>query len=72
MLDISTPMENEATTSNIGYYQLYYCNQRAISTEDAVYMIVHGFWKEVFAEMPIEFAVEAHKLMEISLEGSVV
>ncbi len=64
-------MEHEATTSSIGDDQLFYCNQRGISTEDAVSMIVNGFCKEVFAELPMEFAVEAQKLMEISLESSV-
>jgi Fe-S cluster assembly protein SufB len=73
-IDVRNPtaqMEHEATTSNIGNDQLFYCNQRGISTEDAVSMIVNGFCKEVFKELPMEFAVEAHKLMEISLEGSV-
>ena len=73
-IDVRNPsaqMEHEATTSNIGEDQLFYCNQRGISTEDAVSMIVNGFCKEVFAELPMEFAVEAYKLMEISLEGSV-
>ena len=64
-------MEHEATTSNIGEDQLFYCNQRGISTEDALSMIVNGFCKEVFRELPMEFAVEAQKLLEISLEGSV-
>tara|TARA_B100000941_G_C28508218_1_gene558782 strand:- start:3412 stop:4845 length:1434 start_codon:yes stop_codon:yes gene_type:complete len=64
-------MEHEATTSNIGEDQLFYCNQRGISTEDAISMIVNGFCKEVFKELPMEFAVEAQKLLEISLEGSV-
>ncbi len=64
-------MEHEATTSNIGEDQLYYCNQRGISTENAVSMIVNGFCKQVFRELPMEFAVEAQKLLEISLEGSV-
>ena len=64
-------MEHEATTSNIGEDQLFYCNQRGISTEDAISMIVNGFCKEVFRELPMEFAVEAQKLLEISLEGSV-
>lgn len=64
-------MEHEATTSKIGEDQLFYCNQRGISTEDAVSMIVNGFCKEVFRELPMEFAVEAQKLLEISLEGSV-
>jgi Fe-S cluster assembly protein SufB len=64
-------MEHEATTSNIGEDQLFYCNSRGVSTEDAVSMIVNGFCKEVFKELPMEFAVEAQKLMEVTLEGSV-
>jgi len=64
-------MEHEATTSKIGEDQLFYCNQRGISTEDAVNMIVNGFCREVFRELPMEFAVEAQKLLEVSLEGSV-
>ena len=64
-------IEHEATTSNISEDQLFYCNQRGISTEDAISMIVNGFCKEVFNELPMEFAVEAQKLMEVSLEGSV-
>ena len=64
-------MEHEATTSNIGVDQLFYCNQRGISTEDAVSMIVNGFCKEVLQQLPMEFAVEAQKLVGISLEGSV-
>ena len=64
-------MEHEATTSKIGEDQLFYCNQRGIKTEDAVNMIVNGFCKEVFRELPMEFAVEAQKLLEVSLEGSV-
>ncbi len=67
----SAKVEHEATTSKIGEDQLYYCNQRGISTEDAVSMIVHGFCKEVFKELPMEFAVEARQLLAISLEGSV-
>jgi len=73
-IDVRNPsaqMEHEASTSRIGEDQLYYCNQRGISTEDAVSMIVNGFCKEVFNELPMEFAVEAQKLMEVSLEGSV-
>ena len=58
-------------TSNIGEDQLFYCNQRGISIENAVSLIVNGFCKEVFRELPMEFAVEAQKLMEVSLEGSV-
>jgi len=64
-------MEHEATTSKIGEDQLFYCQQRGLSTEDAVGMIVNGFCKEVFRELPMEFAVEATKLLGISLEGSV-
>ncbi|MCP4899106.1 MAG: Fe-S cluster assembly protein SufB, partial [bacterium] len=64
-------MEHEATTSKIGEDQVFYCNQRGISTEDAVGMIVNGFCKEVFKELPMEFAVEAQKLLGVSLEGSV-
>ncbi len=64
-------MEHEATTSKIGEDQLFYCNQRGVSTEDAVSMIVNGFAKEVLRELPMEFAVEAQKLLGISLEGSV-
>ena len=67
----STKVEHEATTSKIGEDQIFYCNQRGISTEDAVSMIVNGFCKEVLAELPMEFAVEAQKLLGISLEGSV-
>ncbi len=64
-------MEHEATTSKIGEDQLFYCNQRGLDTEDAVNMIVNGFCKEVFRELPMEFAVEAQKLLSVSLEGSV-
>ncbi len=64
-------VEHEATTSKISEDQLYYCRQRGISAEDAVSMIVNGFCKEVFKELPMEFAVEAQKLLGISLEGSV-
>jgi Fe-S cluster assembly protein SufB len=67
----SAQMEHEATTSKIGEDQIFYCNQRGISTEDAVNMIVNGFCKEVFRVLPMEFAVEAQKLLGISLEGSV-
>ena len=67
----SATMEHEASTSKIGEDQLFYCNQRGINTEDAVSMIVNGFCKEVFKELPMEFAMEATKLMEVSLEGSV-
>ena len=64
-------VEHEATTSRIGEDQLFYCNQRGLRTEDAVSMIVNGFCKEVFRELPMEFAVEAQKLLDVSLEGSV-
>jgi Fe-S cluster assembly protein SufB len=64
-------VEHEASTSKIGEDQLFYCRQRGISAEDAVSMIVNGFCKEVFKELPMEFAVEAQKLLEVSLEGSV-
>jgi len=67
----SAQMEHEASTSSIGEDQIYYCNQRGISTENAISLIVNGFCKEVFKELPMEFAVEAQKLMEVSLEGSV-
>ncbi len=64
-------VEHEASTSKIGEDQIFYCNQRGLSTEDAVSMIVNGFCKEVFRELPMEFAVEAQKLLGVSLEGSV-
>ena len=64
-------MEHEATTSKISEDQLFYCRQRGISSEDAVGMIVNGFCKQVFKELPMEFAVEAQKLLAVSLEGSV-
>jgi Fe-S cluster assembly protein SufB len=67
----SAQVEHEATTSKIGDDQLFYCMQRGLSPEDAVSMIVSGFCKEVFKELPMEFAVEAQKLLGVSLEGSV-
>jgi Fe-S cluster assembly protein SufB len=67
----SAKVEHEASTSKIGEDQLFYCRQRGISMEDAVNMIVSGFCKDVFRELPMEFAVEAQKLLSISLEGSV-
>ena len=67
----SAIVEHEATTSKIGDDQLFYCQQRGISEEDAVSLIVNGFCKEVFNELPMEFAVEANRLMEVSLEGAV-
>jgi Fe-S cluster assembly protein SufB len=73
-LEVDNPtatVEHEATTSKVGEDQIFYLNQRGISTEDAVNMIVNGFCKEVFNELPMEFAVEATKLLALSLEGSV-
>jgi Fe-S cluster assembly protein SufB len=73
-LEVGNPtatVEHEASTTKIGEDQLFYCNQRGISTEDAISMIVNGFCKEVLAELPMEFAVEAQKLLGVSLEGSV-
>ncbi len=67
----SSVVEHEATTSKIGEDQIFYCNQRGISTEDAIGMIVNGYAKEVLNKLPMEFAVEAQKLLQISLEGSV-
>jgi len=67
----SAQVEHEATTSKIGEDQIFYLNQRGISTEDAVSMIVNGYCKEVFKELPMEFAVEAQNLLSLSLEGSV-
>ena len=67
----SSQVEHEATTSKIGEDQLFYLRSRGLSAEDAVGLIVNGFCKEVFQELPIEFAVEAHKLLSISLEGAV-
>lgn len=64
-------LEHEATTSKIGEDQLFYCNQRGIDTEKAIALIVNGFSKEVLNKLPMEFAIEAQKLLEISLEGSV-
>jgi len=64
-------VEHEATTSKVGEDQIFYCNQRGISNEDAVNLIVNGYCKEVFNQLPMEFAVEAQKLLAISLEGSV-
>lgn len=67
----SAKVEHEATTSKISEDQLFYCRQRGIPEEDAVHMIVNGFCKEVFRKLPMEFAVEAQKLLEVSLEGAV-
>lgn len=73
-LEIKNPtakVEHEATTSKIGEDQIFYLNQRGIDTEDAVALVVNGYCKEVFRELPMEFAVEAQKLLAVSLEGSV-
>ena len=73
-LEVKNPtaiVEHEATTTKIGEDQLFYCRQRGLSEEDAISMIVNGFCKEVFRELPMEFAVEAQKLLGISLEGAV-
>jgi len=67
----TSSVEHEASTSKIGEDQIFYCNQRGLATQDAVNMIVNGFCKEVFKELPMEFAVEAQKLLGVSLEGSV-
>ena len=67
----SAKMEHEASTSSIGQDQLYYCRQRGIKEEDAISLIVNGFCQEIFKELPLEFAVEAQKLITVSLEGSV-
>jgi len=67
----SAIVEHEATTSRIGEDQIFYCNQRGISTEDAIGLIVNGYAREVINKLPMEFAVEATKLLQISLEGSV-
>jgi Fe-S cluster assembly protein SufB len=71
VMNSTAQVEHEASTSKIGEDQIFYCRQRGISTEDAVNMIVNGFCKEVFRELPMEFAVEAQKLLGVSLEGSV-
>ena len=67
----SAVLEHEATTSKISEDQLFYCRSRGLNEEDAVSMIVNGFCKEVFRELPMEFAVEAGKLLAVSLEGAV-
>jgi Fe-S cluster assembly protein SufB len=64
-------MEHEASTSKIGEDQIFYLKQRGLSAEDAVSMIVNGFCKKVISELPFEFAIEAERLLSISLEGSV-
>jgi Fe-S cluster assembly protein SufB len=73
-IDVRNPtasVEHEASTSKIGEDQIFYCKQRGLNTENAISMIVNGFCKEVFKELPMEFAVEAQKLLGVSLEGSV-
>jgi Fe-S cluster assembly protein SufB len=70
-MNSSSQVEHEASTSKIGEDQLFYCRQRGVSSEDAVNMIVNGFCKQVFRELPMEFAVEAQRLLGVSLEGSV-
>ncbi|MBT5780773.1 MAG: Fe-S cluster assembly protein SufB, partial [Rhodospirillaceae bacterium] len=67
----SAQLEHEATTSKISEEQLFYCRQRGIAEKEAVALIVNGFCREVLQELPMEFAVEAQKLVAISLEGSV-
>ena len=71
LLNASDVVEHEATTSKINEDQIFYCNQRGITTEDAVGLIVNGYAKEVMNKLRMEFAVEAQKLLQISLEGSV-
>ena len=71
ILNDSAVVEHEATTSKINEDQIFYCNQRGIPTEDAVGLIVNGYAKEVMNKLPMEFAVEAQKLLQISLECSV-
>jgi Fe-S cluster assembly protein SufB len=71
VMNNTAQVEHEATTSKIGEEQLFYCRQRGLSAEDAVAMIVSGFCRQVFRELPMEFAVEAQKLLGVSLEGSV-
>ena len=67
----SSTVEHEATTSKIGENQLFYCNQRGIPEKEAIALIVNGYCKEVLQRLPMEFAVEARKLLEITLEDSV-
>ena len=67
----SAIIEHEATTSKISEEQLFYCNQRGIDTEEAIGLIVNGYAKEVLNKLPMEFAIEAQKLLSVSLEGSV-
>ena len=70
-LNKTATLEHEATTSKISDDQLFYCNQRGIDPEDAVGLIVNGYAREVLSRLPMEFAVEAHKLLQVSLEGSI-
>ena len=73
-VEVSNPaaqVEHEATTSKISEDQLFYCQQRGLNAEEAVSLIVNGFCKEVLKELPMEFAVEAQKLLGVTLEGSV-
>jgi len=73
-IDVKNPsshVEHEASTSKISEDQLFYCRQRGLSDEDSLSLIVNGFCKEVLKELPMEFAVEAQKLLAVSLEGSV-
>ena len=67
----SSQVEHEASTSKVGEDQLFYCQQRGISEEDAVSLIINGFCKDVFKKLPMEFAVEAQKLLSVSLEGAI-
>jgi Fe-S cluster assembly protein SufB len=67
----TSTLEHEASTSKVSEDQIFYCQQRGISAEDAISLIINGFCKEIFRKLPMEFAVEAQKLLEISLEGSV-
>ncbi|MEK6614839.1 MAG: SufD family Fe-S cluster assembly protein, partial [Bacteroidota bacterium] len=69
--DKTAIIEHEATTSKIGEDQIFYCNQRGIDNEKAIGLIVNGYCKEVLNQLPMEFAVEAQKLLAVSLEGSV-
>ena len=71
MKNDSSEVEHEASTSKISDDQLFYCRQRGMNEEDATSMIVNGFCRDVFDELPMEFAVEAQALMRVSLEGSV-
>ena len=71
VMNDTSVVEHEATTSKINEDQIFYCNQRGIPTEEAVSLIVNGYAKEVMNKLPMEFAVEAQKLLQISLEGSV-